>query len=70
MSGMDLPLKTQEEIHSFFDERNGTEFIHFDGKEIDTQTYKRVSKYNFIITKNKNLISRILYNLLMGLQLC
>ena len=29
LSGSDLPLKTQDEIHEFFDDHAGTEFIHF-----------------------------------------
>lgn len=29
LSGQDLPLKTQEEIHRFFDENQGKEFIRF-----------------------------------------
>ena len=29
LSGADLPLKTQDEIHAFFEAHDGTEFIHF-----------------------------------------
>jgi hypothetical protein len=29
LSGVDLPLKTQEEIHLFFERHDGTEFVHF-----------------------------------------
>lgn len=29
LSGADLPLKTQEEIHAFFDAHAGQEFVHF-----------------------------------------
>lgn len=68
MSGVDLPLKTQEEIHAFFDRKSGTEFVHFDAHKVDKKTYKRVSKYNFIISKKRNFKSRILYHVLMVLQ--
>ena len=69
MSGMDLPLKTQEEIHAFFNENRGTEFVHFDAPQVDRETYKRISKYNFIISKNRKLKTRILHNALMALQI-
>lgn len=29
LSGADLPIKTHDEIHAFFDAHDGTEFIHF-----------------------------------------
>lgn len=29
ISGVDLPLKTQDEIHAIFDENKGKEFVHF-----------------------------------------
>lgn len=68
MSGTDLPLKTQEEIHAFFNDNPGTEFVHFDAPKVDEETYKRVTKYNFIISKKRNVLSRVLYNALMILQ--
>lgn len=33
ISGMDLPLKTQNEIHKFFEKHTGKEFIHFGSNE-------------------------------------
>lgn len=33
ISGMDLPLKTQKEIHQFFDLNSGKEFVNFSGEE-------------------------------------
>lgn len=69
MSGVDLPLKSQEEIHAFFDGKSGTEFVHFDAHKVDKETYKRVSKYNFVISRNRNFRLRILYHVLMALQI-
>ena len=69
MSGMDLPIKTQEEIHTFFREKHGTEFVHFETPQVDRETYKRVSKYNFIITKKRNLSVRIVNRILMMFQI-
>lgn len=68
LSGMDLPLKKQAEIHGFFEDKQGTEFVHFDAPQLDRETYKRISKYNFIINKKRNLFSRILYRACMILQ--
>lgn len=48
MSGVDLPLKSQKEIHNFFKRNMGTEYIHFDASQIDPDTYNRVSKYVFL----------------------
>ena len=69
MSGMDLPLKKQEQIHEFFRGKHGTEFIHFDAPQVNRDIYKRISKYNFIIAKKGNWVSRILYHALMMLQI-
>lgn len=33
LSGQDLPLKTQEEIHSFFEQQQGHEFVQFYSKK-------------------------------------
>ena len=48
ISGVDLPLKTQDEIHNFFDENQGLEFVHFcEEREIYTYNVKnRIPKYN------------------------
>lgn len=45
LSGVDLPLKTQEEIHEFFDARQGMEFISFDRQNPREQDLKRVRRY-------------------------
>lgn len=68
MSGVDMPLKSQKEIHQFFDEHSGTEFVHFDAPEIDSKSYERVSKYNFFCSRNKRVIDRIAYRLIMMAQ--
>lgn len=68
MSGVDLPLKSQKEIHKFFDENNGTEFVHFDREKIDPSVYKRVSKYNFFSSRSKNIFQKCAYQISMLLQ--
>lgn len=47
LSGVDLPLKSQDEIHRFFDENNGQEFISFDPVANETKSfYFRVQYWN------------------------
>ena len=56
ISGVDLPLNTQKEMHKFFDKNMGKEFIHFyrhDG--IDERRLERVKYYHLF---NKNLRSK------------
>lgn len=55
ISGVDLPIKTNDEIHEFFDKNNGYEFIHFDSDEVDKSVLERLSIYHFLqeYTKNK-----------------
>ena len=69
MSGVDLPLKKQAEIHSFFEKHAGTEFVHFDAKKIDLSSYRRVSKYVFIQKRTKNVVDKFLYKIMMIFQL-
>lgn len=57
ISGVDLPLKTQSEIHDFFD-NSGKEFIEFDNdKKIDEKYLDRIKYYhvavNHLRSKNK-----------------
>lgn len=48
ISGMDLPLKTQDEIHAFFRDNNGKEFMLFDEEAYRTGNFHdRVLYYYF-----------------------
>ena len=64
ISGVDLPLKTQSEIHEFFD-KDDMEYIQFDYKDDYKEINKRVGKYHFLrdhINRNNkigNLIEKI-----------
>lgn len=56
ISGVDLPLKTNDEIHEFFNSKDGLEFIHFCTEKQSIQRKKRVSQYHFMRwnrTRNK-----------------
>lgn len=69
MSGVDLPLKTQEYIHQFFDKNNGTEFIQFANHKLNKETFERVSKYHFFAKREKKVGEKILDKLLIMSQI-
>ncbi len=47
LSGADLPIKTQQEIHEFFDANQGKEFIHFGTKQYQQDIACRYVSYHF-----------------------
>jgi len=48
LSGVDLPLKPQQEIHAFFREHAGKEFVAFDQKSADQRVLvQRLGRYSF-----------------------
>lgn len=58
ISGLDLPIKTQEDIHSFFDLHSGTNYVSIDNypNDIDNEYLERVKYYypfQNIIGRNK-----------------
>ena len=59
ISGMDLPLKTQDEIHAFFDANAGTNYIKFDTKANENKKfYTRTQHYHLfqnVIGRRKDL---------------
>lgn len=49
LSGVDLPLKAQDEIHSFFDRQSGSEFISYQAGAMTRQSFiSRIRYYHFI----------------------
>lgn len=46
LSGVDLPLKTNDEIHAFFDKYQGKEFLHFDGNIVPESVVNRIRHYH------------------------
>lgn len=71
LSGVDLPLKPQREIHRFFAENSGTEFIQFYGPEIDKETRNRVAKYHFLVKRRteKSVFHKLACKALLGIQI-
>lgn len=47
LSGVDLPLKPQREIHAWFDAHAGEEFVSFDVESVDSDMlYQRIGRWN------------------------
>lgn len=72
LSGVDLPIKSQREIHSFFEKNKGKEFIHyFSHQPITNDRIERV-KYYHLFCRNlrshsefkKKLSQKLYYKLL------
>ena len=48
ISGLDLPLKSQDEIHSFFEEHTGKEFLAYDNNSLAKKSfYDRFKFFHF-----------------------
>ncbi|MCI8486654.1 MAG: beta-1,6-N-acetylglucosaminyltransferase [Clostridia bacterium] len=68
LSGIDMPLKTQNEIHKFMNENLGKIFIHFAGEKIEKEheIKERISRYypmqEYMKHKNK-IVRKISMNL-------
>lgn len=77
LSGVDLPIKSQDCIHTFFKEHEGKEFVDFwlDEKN-EKDLKKKISRYYFFTKqlKNKGELSHILTapirNIALGIQKC
>lgn len=46
LSGIDFPLKTQDEIHAFFEANDGKEFVHFSAPEFNEEIIRRYRVYH------------------------
>ncbi len=47
ISGVDMPLKTQDEIHDFCDKHMGNEFIQFDNSDFNLRDLKEKTEYPY-----------------------
>lgn len=62
LSGVDLPLKTQDDIHTFFRQNHGAEFIHFDQPIYNPANNSRLQYFHFFqdkIGRTKSILSHI-----------
>lgn len=67
LSGVDLPIKSNDEIHRFFEENNGREFIHYTNNEVSESSVLRI-KYYHLFRKKRNLFYKILAQIALKIQ--
>lgn len=65
LSGVCLPIKSQDVIHRFFDENKGTEFI--DLWKLKKTTYSRFHYYTVLPEGERNFLTRLLNNAVKGI---
>lgn len=75
ISGVDLPLKNQDEIHTFFDNCGHKDFVHFHNHKIASNNSLDRVKYYHLFLKNirsknryKRFLSNKLHNLFIKIQ--
>lgn len=68
LSGVDFPIKNQEQIDTFFSNNFGKEFIHFDSSVMRDEYMYRITKYHLIRGRKKSLLKRIIYKFSILLQ--
>ena len=75
LSGVDLPLKTQDEIHGFFQKHHGKNFISYDKTAMETRNFIDRTQYyhffnNIAVKRNSPAmhILRILDRIAVGAQ--
>jgi hypothetical protein len=69
ISGVDLPLKSQDYIHDFFDKYQGREFVHFDRKENFVRYADRIRYYHFLQRRPATKIGRIVFKVFHGMMI-
>lgn len=67
LSGMDMPIKTQKQIHEFFDSHNGYEFIN--QWEFKKSTLSRFRYYTIFPEGESRFRTRIVNHIFKGLQM-
>lgn len=54
LSGLDLPLASQDEIHVFFDKNRGKEFVDFKEEYVNTKQFERKKRFYYFFVQNSN----------------
>lgn len=72
LSGVDLPLKSQDYIHRFCDENNGKEFIGYTLTEITPEVVRKVQRWHLFPEdfRNKSVFKRMTRAGFIRLQEC
>ncbi len=64
ISGVDIPIKTNNEIHSFFEQHNGREFVHITSSEVSQSSIVRIKYYHFF-RKTRNTFNKIISQIIL-----
>lgn len=75
LSGVDLPLKSQDYIHAFFDKNTGKEFIDFCLYDVSTEMERKMMRWHLFPKNFKNLgkfafITRFVRAMFIRIQEC
>lgn len=69
ISGVDLPIKSNDDIHAFFEKNAGKEFVHFSENEPNSAFAARI-RYYHLFRKSGIFLPRYLHKLLFGCKFC
>ena len=67
ISGVDLPIKSNDYIHTFFAENPGKEFIHFSENTVSQLSINRLQYYHFF-RRRRNTFTKIISQGLLRIQ--
>lgn len=59
ISGVDLPLKNQDEIHEFFKNKELLYLVCYEKNMLNQWDYQRLSRYHYPATWNKSIVGRL-----------
>jgi len=68
ISGADLPIKSNDEIHRFFNENAGRQFVHFTADNVSESSEGRI-KYYHLFRRHRNILTKILAQIALRVQM-
>jgi hypothetical protein len=72
LSGVDLPLKTQDYIHNFFDQNKGMIFLNMNNRNDDPDIVRRIKYYHILSGRPKTIILKMVLKpinkIILGLE--
>jgi hypothetical protein len=68
ISGVDLPIKSNDYIHTFFNDNKGKEFIHFTNNSVSDFDISRL-KYYHLFRRRRNTFNKILAQIVLRAQI-
>lgn len=67
ISGVDLPIKSNDEIHAFFKENDGKEFVNFEKNKASSSAADRI-RYYHLFRKKRNRMNKIFAQIVLRSQ--